>query len=282
VKSRTRLVTLLTSLVLIITLWSLGRLAQAADISHEVRQGAVQSAPFLELGLRLGAERVPIVGLAGDKDDPTNTSAGIEVLLNGMFEWRGFFGEVIVESFGGLTFGYRLHQSDSRNFEIVFSNTLPDLTPDTAGFESIEDRDADLVAGFRSSFYFPKSIVQLSLLGDVSDRHGGFTAAAQWGRFWQVRNWNLHAIAGARFFSENLTDFYFGIRPDEVSELTPLYTAGSGLMTELEFGATLPLSQDWIFRSSVQFFRLPDAIVDSPLTLGRSAYVFSNSINYVF
>lgn len=281
-KSRTRLVTALTGVVLALTLWSMGRLATAADIAHEVRQGSGQTSGFLELGLRTSINRLPIVGLTNSEDDPTDTVLGLGVAINGMFEWRGFFTEAIFDSFGGLTLGYRAYQSDRGNFEVVVSNTLATLSADTDGFESIEDRDADIVGGFRSTLYFPNSILQLSLLSDVSSKHNGLSASAQWGRFWQVRNWNLHAMIGARYFSNQLADYYFGVSADEVSEQTQLYTAGGGTMAELEFGATLPLSEDWIFRSGLQIFRLPDSVFDSPLTLDREAYIFANSISYVF
>ncbi|MBX2824553.1 MAG: MipA/OmpV family protein [Gammaproteobacteria bacterium] len=276
------LVTMLAGVVLVGTVWSLGRLAQAADIAHEVRQGAGQSAGFGELGLAASIHRIPIVGLSDNEKDPADASLSFGLLLNGMIEWRGFFAEAIFDSFGGIALGYRLYEDERRSLEFVLSNTLAELTTETEGFETIEDRDADLVAGLRSSFYLPNSIIQVSLLSDVLDTHGGFSASAQWGRFWQVRNWNLHAMVGARYFSNKLTDYYFGVSPAEVSAMTPLYTAGGGTMAEFELGATLPLKEDWIFRTGVQLYQFPDAIADSPLTLKDQAYLFNNSINYVF
>ncbi|MBX2881960.1 MAG: MipA/OmpV family protein [Granulosicoccus sp.] len=282
----TRLPFFCVSLILaafsLVVLFDPTRQALAADISREVRQGQAQTDGFLELGLNLGFFRVPVVGLTDNDDDPTDPELSLGLIFNGMVEWRGFFAEALFDSFGGVTLGYRAIRDENRSFELVLTNTLHIAEPDTAGFENIETRDPDAVFGLRSSWYLPNSIAQFSLLTDVSDTHNGFTASAHWGKTWQIRNWNLHAMTGLRHFSEKVSDYYLGVPIDQVSTEAPAYQARAGTLVEFDLGATVPLNENWIFRTGLQVYRLPGSFVDSPLTSARVAYEISNGVYYVF
>lgn len=272
----------LGSLVILSLSCGIARDAWAADISREVRQGHEQTDGFLELGLNASIFRLPIVGLTDNEKDPEKGNFSLGLVINGMYEWRGFFAELLYDSFGGITLGYRALRSKNGSLELVVTNTLAELDPDTEGFETIQTRAPDAVVGLRSSWYLPNSIAQVSLLTDASDTHNGFTASAHWGRAWQVRNWNLHAMIGMRHFSKNVSDYYFGVSPEEVSDNTPLYSATSGTMAELDLGATVPINENWLFRSGLQAYRLPGSVVDSPLTSERVAYEISSGFFYVF
>lgn len=258
------------------------RESMAADISREVRQGVEQTHGFLELGLNVGYFRLPIAGLIDSDYEPSEAHLGLGLVINGMVEWRGFFAEALYDSFGGVTVGYRALRNENSTLELVLTNTFAELDPEAAEFDSVQKRDPDIVFGLRSSWYLPNSIAQLSLLSDVSSTHNGFTASAQWGRTWQARNWNLHAMLGMRHFSRKVTDYYFGISPSESNDVTPVYNAKAGTMAELDFGAAVPLSENWLFRSGLQVYRLPGSVVDSPLTSERVAYEFSTGLFYVF
>jgi len=78
----------------------------------------------------------------------------------------------------------------------------------------------------------------------------------------------------------------FATRPLRV-ELEPLFTipaykASDAILGSLEFGATRPINENWIFRSNVSAYRLPDSIVDSPFVTERLAWLLGVNAVYVF
>lgn len=256
--------------------------ARGADIAHEVRQGSNASLA-LEIGFGLGVNKVPVVGfVSDDPDDPRGSAIDLEISLAGRAEWRGFFAEIIAESLSGGALGYSLWESDFFELDFVVTEGFGSFEPNIGEYSSLDERDSDLLAGLRSSHYFGNKIVQLDLYSDIRDLHGGQIAGIQLGQFWQIRNWNLHAIVGLRYFSAEVLDYYIGISEDESTANIPSYDASGGTLSTLEIGSTLPLNEKWIFKSTAEVHYLPDAIADSPLTNGRIASSITTSFNYVF
>ncbi len=256
----------------------------AADISHEIRQSAPETSGFLEFTSDLSYYRVPIIGFVETRaTNPSDPAGGLRIGLHGMFEWRDFFFEAVHGSSSNFAFGYNAWENERSRVALLFSSQIGSYTPGTVpGYVSVRDRDADLQFGIRSTHYQDNNIVQLELGVDSTGRGNGVVAAWQFGHFWQLRNWNLHALLGLRYFSADIVDFYFGIDESEVSEQTAVYQADHGVLTTAEFGAAIPLNEKWVFRTNATVDRLPDSVVDSPLTQARMAYDFSVGINYIF
>lgn len=257
----------------------------AADIATEVRQKIDgDTTGFLEFSSALSYFRVPIVGFADDSDQrPQDARGGLHLGLSGMLEWRGFFIEAVQESSSNGAIGYNAWENDSSRVALLLTSQIGGYGPaDVTGYESVRDRDSDLQFGLRSTHYRDNNIVQLELLGDVTGRGGGLIASWQFGHFWQVRNWNAHALLGMRYFSSNTIDYYFGIDADEISALTPRYQADSGFLTSVEVGAALPINEKWVFRTAASIERLPDSVAESPLVKGRVAYDLNVGVYYVF
>ena len=257
--------------------------ARAADIAHEVRQGDTESSLALELGLHFGYFKVPLVGFASDDaEDSTEGMFSLGPVLQGRAEWRGLFAELFRESYNGVALGYEAWADEYNAIDLVLTNNLTDYDPGIGEFSSLQLRKGDVIAGLRSTHFFDRSIVQLELYGEATSRHKGYVAAAHLGRFWQIRNWNLHAVSGLRYLSGQVLDYYFGVSNSEASAGIPVYKASGGTLVSLEFGSTLPLTEKWVFRGTARGHYLPDAIADSPLADGRLVTEISTSISYVF
>ncbi len=255
-------------------------LSQAADITSELQS---RSSGFLELGVGLAYGDAPLAGFyLSDTAGEGTEGFALNILLNGQWQWRNFFAEILHDSFTGGAIGYQAWQSQNHSVDAIITNLFGDLDPSDSGFEGLDVRKYDIVAGLRSTHHLDNSVLQFSLLGDVSGRHDGWAATATYGRFWQVKNWNFHAIAGAHYFSEEVTQHFFGVSESEASASIPASMPDDGVLVELEFGAAIPLNEKWVFRSTAEIYHLPESLVEGPLVTGSSAYSVGTSINYVF
>jgi len=256
--------------------------ANSADIAHEVRDRSDASLSF-EMGVQFYADDLPIVAWEGDDpEDPTGLNVGITLLLSGRAEWRRLFLEVINESFFGAAIGYSAWGNDHTRLDLLFTSSFGPYEPGIGEYESVNDRNADLIAGLRSTHNFDSTLVQFEFYSDVSGTHDGQTASVQVGKFKQVKNWNLHGLLGVRYFSDKMVDHYFGISEEESTESIPVYQASDGILASLEAGATVPLNEKWIFKVNTELLYLPDSVTDSPLADGRIGSSFTTSLNYVF
>lgn len=256
--------------------------AYSNDIARDIREGreAAGSADggFLELGLSAIYYDLPITGMTDGE-----RGVGIGIALNGQYEWRGLFIEAMTESERGLTFGYNFGGTDSWQLDLVLSNQHDEISDEIDDeLMGLRARKADFMLGMRSTHYFGKSIAQLAVLGDISDRHHGVVLNAAVGRFWQVRNWNLHSVLQLRHRSAKIVDYYVGIREDEANEQFAAYEADAGNEIGLELGLTYPLNEKWILRSTTQFYWLSSELSDSPLARDNNGLTWLTSVTRVF
>lgn len=256
--------------------------AHSADIAYQIRQTNDASLSF-ELGAQVVYADIPIVAwVSDDPDDPTAGKLLLQPIFEGRAEWKGLFVETNSNSFSLLGLGYSPWSSDNTNVDLLFSEGLGAYDPGIGAFESVGNRNANLFAGVRTTHHFENTLVQFELHSDVSSKHNGQMAALQGGVFLQARNWSLHGLAGARYLTDNMLDYYFGISEQESTVDIPSYQASGGTLGTLEFGATLPLTDKWLFKTTVQGFYLPDSVSDSPLADNRVGVIASTSVSYVF
>ncbi len=258
--------------------------AIAKDITRELVESPDASGAYSEFGIALGAYRLPLVGL-NDKSiaESDDTFGTLAISFEGRFQYRDFFIEAVQDSFSNFTLGYSVYDDERGNLEVIGTNLFGDLErDDVEGLETIEDRGADFSLGFRSSHYFGDNIVQLELVGDVSGAHNGFVGAVNVGRQKQILNWNLHGLIGVRYFSDHVIDHLFGVSAEEATADFPEYEADAGVMPSIQIGASLPLSENWLFKTKATYSPLPDSVSDSPLAQGDSIAGAEVGFAYVF
>lgn len=258
--------------------------ASAADIAREVQQPAAGGSVFVELGLSLATGQLPLVGFNDQSlEESDDTIISLYVGLETRLEYKGFFAEIIENSFSDITFGYNALATDDTSVELILTSQFSDIErSEVVGFETIKNRDGDFGAGFRSSHYFGNSIIQFELVNDIVDSHNGVIASVQLGHHKQIRNWDVHGLVGVRYFSDDVVNHYFGVPADEATATLPAYSSGSGLMPSIQLGATKPLSEKLVFRATADYAKLPTEVVDSPLAQGDSIYSVTGGIYYVF
>lgn len=258
--------------------------AQSADIAREVRSPSAGSDAFLELGIVLGTGKLPLVGFNGqDLEDSADTVNYLNLGLLGRFEYRNFFAEFIENSFNNATLGASVWTGENSELEIVFNSLFDKISRDEyTGMETIKDRHADFNGGVRGSYFFGDGIVQFELVHDIVNSHNGLIGSLQFGHQAQARNWNLHALLGVRYFSQDVIDHLFSVSADEATAELPEYQARDGFLPTVQVGAALPISERWVFRSLAEYSRLPKTVSDSPLSQGDELYSVQAGVYYVF
>ena len=248
----------------------------AADIAREVSEQGSSTDSFLEVSLSISTFTLPLLGFNDqDPEESGDSINGLEIGLEGQFEYKNFFVEFFTDSFNDVTFGYAALSTERYSLDLIANDLFGSVRrDDLPGFESIEERDGDLNIGLRGNWYSNDNLLQLELLRDVSEAHDGVNGSVQFGRQFQIRNWSLHALAGVRYFSRKVVEHYFGVSQQEATTSIPAYSADDGFLPSVLMGATLPLNEKWLFRASADYSYLPQSVIDSPLAQGDAVYFF--------
>lgn len=273
--------------VAVILYCSLISSAFAGDIAREIRGDEDSNFFDISVGLIYGRE----LRFSPDNGDKKE-SAGGSLGLSWRYQWKGFFTEAIDSSYTGLNLGYKLWQSDRWTIDFIAVNVVGDFNDgdeisqemnETARNESLLNRDTVTInAGVRVTHYWRNNIVQMRLESDYSHEDGGAAGVLVFGRAWQLRNWNVHGLAGVHWDSRQRSDYLWSIPELEATTRFPEYRATSAIHYSLEAGVTRPLSEHWVSRSAFVIGRQGDSAANSPLATGEWFGWVQTSIAYVF
>ena len=245
----------------------------AADIARDVHEGNRSNDSFFEVGVIILKEEIPLIGF----EDNNETSIRLD--FQGRFEFKGFYAEAIQSSFSNITLGYNVYNAKSSSVDIIATQFFQRIDrDDIEGFETISDREEDVDIGVRGNYHLGNNILQFELVGDVSGAHDGIIASAQYAYNTQYRNWNLHALTGVRYFSDKVLDHYFSVPVEEATSSVNTYRADQGFLPSIQIGGALPITENWVFRTSVEYALLPDSVSDSPLAFGDDLYTIRAGI----
>lgn len=250
----------------------------AADISRDVREGREDES--IEIG---GYIEISVSAILNEMPIPGSDQLIGKIGLGGHYRFKRLFVDAHAESYNQFQFGINAYSGDVFSFDILGATSQHGVDSElNRELQEFSNREPAFFLGVRGTAYNGPYIFQFEALRDVSDVHNGTLITATAARTWLYRNWNFHALIGARFENKEALTYQFGVDPSQATEIYPAYTAGSGATIVSEIGVTYPLNQFFILKSTGRWWELPSAIVGSPFIEGDSYLTFSTSITFVY
>ena len=160
-----------------------------------------------------------------------------------------------------------------------------DLTgaPLTEAIEiSVPDRDYAIEAGVELLSDGRWGFLQLAAFHDVSGTHDGFEIDANYGIGFRQGRWYIEPSIGISYKSEDLNNYYWGVRPDESSVGLPPYEAGDGVNARARLRAAYYFTRNWSFSLTAEYERLNDEAAASPIVVDRSVLGYFAGVAYRF
>ena len=220
--------------------------------------------------------------LLGEDEQDTQ----VKVFINGRYQWRGLFVEAFAESYQGVVLGYNAFNTEHWSIDVIGHDQFEEISQEEyEQLQGIETRRGDFAVGVRATAYYHNFIMQFQVLHDITGNHGGVGGSTMIGRNWQWRNWNFHSLLGLHYQSADTLDYYFGVSSQEASAQFPEYDLESETMFTAEVGVTYPLSEKWIWRSTLIFADVPEGISNSPIMSNEKtddAILLISGLSYVF
>lgn len=148
------------------------------------------------------------------------------------------------------------------------------LVPIFAGFEEddsfvfagMEDRDFSYAAGVALNYNSQGWTYSLSTNADVLGKFDGYQASARIGKQFRIDSFIIEPSLGVTFQDSNYVDYYYGVRPEEVTAFRTLYEGDSAVNTELRLAVSTTQFFGGMTRLEFGATFFDDSISDSPLT----------------
>ncbi|ABZ75508.1 MltA-interacting MipA family protein [Shewanella halifaxensis HAW-EB4] len=129
----------------------------------------------------------------------------------------------------------------------------------------LENRNFTYLGGAEAFIYTRFGIVHASVAHDILDVHGGLESKLKWFYNIPLDRWNFEFAAVLDWKSEEVVDYYYGVRPSESLYWNQKYQAESALNKSIEFTGQYLLTENWNLLLVARYTDIADEIVDSPL-----------------
>lgn len=202
-------------------------------------------------GILLGEDArtfvVPTVGYVGERVFITGISGGVHLVKQ-----KGFALDALLS--------VRL---DGWDADDLSASELAEVGIDR---NLLVDRKNELDAGFGAS-YSSSNWGKLSLTAkaDVTNASGGYEVALLYQAAFDRWGGALVPSAGISYWSNDLSNYYYGTLPKEVAAGVTSYQPGSAIVPNLGVTYLRALPNKWLFFGGIQYQWLGDDILDSPL-----------------
>ncbi|NKB33324.1 MAG: hypothetical protein GKR91_09510 [Pseudomonadales bacterium] len=262
------------------------------DIASAARSGnfanTLTNGGYLEVGAGATYRNLSRLNIKEDE------AAGIGIFIGGEYRYEGFFLEAAQGTADGLNLGYNFYNGNGFSVDILASslsgrntgrdNDIGENLSEQALNRALRDQDSLYNgAGIRLTAFQPDDnrIYQLRLVSDIHDNNG-FQATFRTSKTRQYRNWNFHTIFSLGYLSSDTADYFFGVDEVEATKRFPEFKPSSAWTIGAEAGVTYPLSENWVFRSTLRVGRYSGDIEDSPFITGKGSFSFTTFFTYVF
>jgi outer membrane protein len=181
----------------------------------------------------------------------------------------------------GVQGGYRLFSNKGLSIGPIvqprFDGFGEDDSPALAG---MQDRNWSVDGGVGVEAITGIGLFGLSLVTDLLGRHRGQEVEFGYTIMFPVLGFDFIPTAGVRWKSDNLVDYYYGVRANEVRPGRPLYEGEAATDPFLRLAVRRKLTEHWSLLGAVQYEWLADKITDSPIVDKDHEMSFLASVLY--
>jgi len=142
---------------------------------------------------------------------------------------------------------------------------------DSRELKDMEDLDDVYNASIAAAYESKWGEFELQVAADISSNHEGEYVEFSYGYPIRAGKWSIGPTIGALWFSEEISQYYVGVTPEDSRPGRPVYTADSGVLYKVGLEARYSLNEQHNFLIMIENEFYPDEITDSPIIDDSSA-----------
>lgn len=218
------------------------------------------------------------LGVGVAVQQPPQAGASTETVVLPFPSYRG---ERLSLDFGSV--GYALVNTDRVRFAVEGQLRFDGYDPkESTQLFGLHERDVTLDAGFSIATGDTWGIASVKVMADALGVHKGYEISASYQYPIRRGRWTLVPGITAKWPSEELVEYYYGVRPDEATPDRPAYSGKAVLNASAALNASYELTDSWELIGGAEYTRLGDGITDSPIIEKDHEVIMYSAIVYRF
>jgi outer membrane protein len=183
----------------------------------------------------------------------------------------------------GPKFGYQLYGNDNYTFGLTGNYRLDGYeAEDSPYLMGMDDRDGTLDIGVEYSYDTGFGKIGIEVVADALGEHEGYQADISFSYPINFDNGQLSPYIGAEYRSDDLVNYYYGVKSTEATQIRQFYQADSAVNLVMGIRSTWFSGPHHRFVAMLQFKAFDDSIKDSPIIDADHAYNMIFGYAYVF
>lgn len=186
--------------------------------------------------------------------------------------------------FRGITAGYRLWESGDWSADLIARARFGGYDEsDSPALRGMEDRRKSADGGIELEWERERVLgIRLTPTTDLLDRSGGQQVTLDVYSPWRFGPVRLDAGLGAEWQSDDMANYYYGVRPGEARPGRPAYEPGSAVNLTAGVSLFTPVSRRLLLQSFLRYERFDANIEDSPIVDRSGALTAFAALSYAF
>lgn len=166
----------------------------------------------------------------------------------------------------GIRGGYRLIMGEGWSIGPVIQPRFDGYEEDdSSALAGMADRNVSLEAGVGFLWLTDYGLWAASFVTDVLGEHDGQEVEVSWTARLERQRWDFVPSVGLRWRSDNVIDYYYGVRRDEANADRPPYEPDDVIDPFVRLVVRLKLTKRWSLLGAIQYEWLGSEISDSPI-----------------
>ncbi len=181
----------------------------------------------------------------------------------------------------GRVFGYRLLGEGNWKLSVAGKPRLMGYhSNDSSTLYGMEDREGSFDGGGRFSWESEMFDLKVMVLSDLGGKHNGQEVSAVLSK--ELLKGFITPRVGVKWLSQNLVDYYFGVRGNEARVWRPAYEPDSTVDAIAGATVALPIGEKWAFVTDLEYEFLGSEITDSPIVDADGVFKCAVGVVYRF
>jgi outer membrane protein len=169
--------------------------------------------------------------------------------------------------FKGKTAGYELYKQGDLSLDLIAQWRFDGYDDSDSDYlDGMHDRKMTIDAGAQLAYFDGWGKTTVSFVNDILSKHNGHQIDLSYQKRIKLDdNLSITPLAGLIYQSNNLADYYYGVRRDEAIAGRAKYTAGDSYNPYIGINVNHKLGENWSVIANAQLQWFDDEIKDSPI-----------------
>jgi MipA family protein len=179
--------------------------------------------------------------------------------------------------------GFQVYEEDRFQIELLAKYHFEAYREsDSETLAGMDDRDATVEAGLKLQYKFDFSTVELSAYSDVLDNHSGQELELKIKKNWRWRFLSIDPYVGLSYFSNDYSNYYYGVRTKEATIERASYDLGQTFNWNTGISLRAGLNENVMLFTNFKVNFLDSKIDDSPIVDQDILFTAIIGVSYSF